>query len=419
MDSIYKTVIPFLPAVMVLPMWLAIGLRDDLLVSAFRDYYPLSLAMVVGSLIAGSIPLGGGVVAFPISVLVIGFGPSQGRDFSLLIQSVGMTAASFLILVTKPDLLDRHGVLLANALVASFAGLLLGNFVVISPFAAMCTYATIIVAFAILLVYVETFLQSEKATQVSKGNTATTMIWDSSHRDIEAKIPSNHSEEEKENAAIDERSEGDPGIKNSKISLLNNIVFITFCLFGGFVSAQIGSGADIACYAYCALVHNSRSGVRKISGNDLTAISVIVMATVSVLGSLLRVTAPGADAVTQEVYQALVACACIVVFGAPLGSLVLTKDHQRLLKIAFYVLAVVQLATFGILKIRTNLVAWCLVVGVPVAVCLAILLADVFVFRTKLTAIMSDGLATLKGTSLKKREMNGNDKRVIGMVASL
>ena len=422
MNSIYRTAIPFLPAVVVIPMWLAIGLRDGLLVPAFRDYYSLSLAMVFGSLIAGSTPLGGGVVAFPVSVLVVGFGPSQGRDFSLLIQSVGMTAASFLILMTKPDLLDRHGVLLVNTLVVSFAGLLVGTFVRISPFEAMCTYATVIVAFAIVLLYVETFLHSRQSTRTvtSKGHVDTTMIGDSNHRAIEKKSPSEISDQEKEkNEDIDEGSEWNHGTKNRKTSLLNNTVFVVICLFGGFVSAQIGSGADIASYAYCALFHNSRPGVRKIGGNDLTAMSVIVMATISVLGSLLRVTAPGADAVTPEVFQALVACACIVVFGAPLGSLVLTKDHQRLLKMSFYVLALVQLTTFGILKIQTNLVAWCVVGGILGAVCLAIILADAFVFQTKLTANLSDRITILKDNCFKKKETDEDDERIIGMVVSL
>ena len=36
----------------------------------------------------GSTPLGGGVVAFPVSVLVLKLTPKEGRDFACLIQSV-------------------------------------------------------------------------------------------------------------------------------------------------------------------------------------------------------------------------------------------------------------------------------------------------------------------------------------------
>ena len=57
----------FLPAFLFLPIWLTIALREDLLATSFREFYPLSVDMIFGSLIAGSTPLGGGVVAFPVT----------------------------------------------------------------------------------------------------------------------------------------------------------------------------------------------------------------------------------------------------------------------------------------------------------------------------------------------------------------
>jgi hypothetical protein len=69
----------------------------------FSKYWPMTLAMVLGSLIAGSTPLGGGVVAFPVAVLVIGFKPGEGRDFTVLIQTVGMNCAAYLIVAYKPQ----------------------------------------------------------------------------------------------------------------------------------------------------------------------------------------------------------------------------------------------------------------------------------------------------------------------------
>ena len=47
---------------------------------------------------------GGGVVGFPVAVLVLGFDSPQGRDFAVLIQAVGMNSAAFLILYTKPHM---------------------------------------------------------------------------------------------------------------------------------------------------------------------------------------------------------------------------------------------------------------------------------------------------------------------------
>ena len=80
-------------------------LGQNLWANVFQ-YWPATCAMVVGSFIAGSTPLGGGVVAFPVTVLVLGFTSEESRDASVLVQSIGMNAAAYLLLTTKRDLLD-------------------------------------------------------------------------------------------------------------------------------------------------------------------------------------------------------------------------------------------------------------------------------------------------------------------------
>ena len=54
--------------------------------------------MVFGSMVAGATSEGGAAVAFPVMTLVFGIAPPVARDFSFMIQSVGMTCASFTIL---------------------------------------------------------------------------------------------------------------------------------------------------------------------------------------------------------------------------------------------------------------------------------------------------------------------------------
>lgn len=44
---------------------------------------------------------GGGAVAFPVMTLALGIQPAVARDFSLMIQSCGMTAAAFTIFWMK------------------------------------------------------------------------------------------------------------------------------------------------------------------------------------------------------------------------------------------------------------------------------------------------------------------------------
>ncbi|WP_264193087.1 sulfite exporter TauE/SafE family protein [Microbulbifer aggregans] len=53
--------------------------------------------MAVGSYAAGSTPMGGGTVGFPVLVLLFDMPASIGRDFSFAVQSIGMVSASIFI----------------------------------------------------------------------------------------------------------------------------------------------------------------------------------------------------------------------------------------------------------------------------------------------------------------------------------
>jgi uncharacterized protein len=63
-------------------------------------YYPA--VMVGGAFVAGVTPEGGGAVAFPILNVFLNIPRPDARDFSLMIQSVGMTSAAIYIL-TRAD----------------------------------------------------------------------------------------------------------------------------------------------------------------------------------------------------------------------------------------------------------------------------------------------------------------------------
>merc|ERR1719491_2749342 len=105
-QNFVQSAMPFLPGIVCLPLWAYLMTLTGVWVEAFSAFYPMSMAMVLGCFIAGSTPLGGAVVAFPVAVLVIKFTPVQGRDFAVLIQSVGMTAAAYLIAMKKRHLVD-------------------------------------------------------------------------------------------------------------------------------------------------------------------------------------------------------------------------------------------------------------------------------------------------------------------------
>lgn len=71
------------------------------------DEWAIATAMAVGSYVAGSTPMGGGTVGFPILVLLFDEPVGLGRNFSFLIQSVGMSSATMLILCGRMPLAVR------------------------------------------------------------------------------------------------------------------------------------------------------------------------------------------------------------------------------------------------------------------------------------------------------------------------
>ncbi|MFG0274970.1 MAG: sulfite exporter TauE/SafE family protein, partial [Phycisphaerales bacterium] len=56
---------------------------------AVLDHWETALAMALGSYVAGSTPMGGGTIGFPVLVLILGEPAELGRGFSLAVQSIG------------------------------------------------------------------------------------------------------------------------------------------------------------------------------------------------------------------------------------------------------------------------------------------------------------------------------------------
>ena len=80
--------------------WLSIVILGDHW-AAIAEHWGIALAMLVGSYAAGSTPMGGGTVGFPVLVLLFQEAPTMGRDFSFAVQSIGMTSATIFILCRR------------------------------------------------------------------------------------------------------------------------------------------------------------------------------------------------------------------------------------------------------------------------------------------------------------------------------
>lgn len=103
-------------------LWLVLGMGYW---PTAKEHWPIALAMALGSYAAGSTPMGGGTVGFPVLVLLFEMPASLGRDFSFAVQSIGMTSASIFILARRQPL---AAAILKGAILGTLIGSPIGIF---------------------------------------------------------------------------------------------------------------------------------------------------------------------------------------------------------------------------------------------------------------------------------------------------
>ena len=390
----------FLPAIVVLCVWLFVVFYNhgpptraaaanssvvtrplnDLWDELFADYWPMSLAMIFGSLIAGSTPLGGGVVAFPVAVLFLKFSAAQGRDFTVLIQSVGMNAATYLILRKSPHLVNFR--LVATFVVVGVPGVLLGLATTLPPFYVILCFQTLVLDFAVTLFYLIVFAPRASPSAVPTPSPSST-VDESGGIDV----------------AIDA---DDDGMSTSQRLLAHGSMWLA-AFAGGWLTANIGSGSDILLYAFGLLGWNLLvPPSQRLPDNSLTASSVVVMGMLSLVTAVCRLLTAG---ISTEVLLCWGATSWIVCFGAPLGSLLLTPGMRAYLRIAFYLLAVTQFLGFAVIKIKAEPVAWA-VFGVCTSGTIGLLWLHYALGRRSLQ---------LKGTPIEQLSATAFKARLLGI----
>lgn len=238
--------------------WLVFGQNR---VDIVTEHWPIALAMALGSFVAGSTPMGGGTVGFPILVFLFDHPATLGRDFSFAVQSIGMTSATIFILARRQPLAWS---MLKGAVLGSVLGTPLG-IAFIAPWIPelwiKVVFATVWCSFGVLHLY--------RIREISAHQGMT---------------------------EFDERWDFRVGV-------------IVGVLAGSTVASVTGVGIDMVIYA--ALVLLCRADLK-----IAIPTSVILMAFTSVLGIAVKSVS---GSVHAGVFDNWLAAAPVVALGAPLG----------------------------------------------------------------------------------------------------
>ena len=229
---------------------------------------------------------GGASVAFPIMTLVFGIPPAVARDFSLMIQSCGMTAAAFTIFWMRVQV-EMHSIIFCS--LGGIFGMVIGLEFIdpnLTPPQKKIGFVCVWFSFAFALFLLNRY---------HKRKTYKTI----------------------------------PDFKLWKM-----LVLLLTGFMGGIFSAISGSGVDICSFSILTLLF-------RITEKTATPTSVVLMAGNTMVGFYWREVMQ--QAVDTEAYYYLAVCVPIVVLGAPLGSLIGSHFHRQILASFVYITDTVAL----------------------------------------------------------------------------
>lgn len=252
--------------------WLVVVIAGDHW-PVVRAHWPISLAMALGSYVAGSTPMGGGTVGFPVLVLLFDHPGALGRNFGLAVQAIGMVSASVYILSAGRTL--AWG-LLRPALAGAFIG---------TPLGAACI-APYVPDLWVKLIFA--------------------VVW--------ASFGIMHLVKLRELVGMHGHGRPRPA-SDLPIGLV-----IGFA--GGIVASITGVGIDMILYAALVLLYRTDLRISIPTSVLLMAFTSVVGITTNVLLSRLD---PELYAIDPEVFGNWLAAAPVVALGAPLGAVIVNR----------------------------------------------------------------------------------------------
>ncbi|VDM44962.1 unnamed protein product [Toxocara canis] len=250
----------------------------------FRKRLIMALVMVFGGMIGGMTTEGGGAIAFPVMTLALHINPTVARDFSMMIQSCGLSAASFTIFFMS-IVVEWHSIIFSS--IGAIFGVIFGIEVVdplLTPAEKKMAFVSVFLSFALAL-----FLLNS----------------------------------EKKRTTFDR-------IQN--FNALKAAILIVNGFIGGIFTGVAGSGIDVYSFSILTLLF-------RVNEKVATPTSVVLMAANSIVGFFWREKIQ--NGISQEAWEYYMICVIVVVTFAPIGSLVASHFHRLTLATLIYILETV------------------------------------------------------------------------------
>lgn len=266
----------------------------------FEEKYYMTITMIFGSMIAGATSEGGASVAFPVMTLAFDIKPVVARDFSFMIQSCGMTAATFTIFYMGV-MIEKRSFFVCS--VGGLFGLIIGLEEIaprMTPAQKKIGFVSIWFAFAFSLFWLNRNIG--RHVHLSIQNWPGQYYW-------------------------------------------RAIALLVAGFLGGVFTSVAGSGIDICSFATLTLLF-------RVSEKVATPTSVCLMAVNTVIGFGWRQFYMGG--VAPESWEFLAVCVPVVVFGAPIGSVLGSYCHRLVLAAFVYVTDTVQIVAAYIIVNRNG-----------------------------------------------------------------
>jgi uncharacterized protein len=275
-------------------------------------HWPISVTMIFGSLVAGSTSEGGGVVAFPVLTKLLHIAPTDAKVFSLAIQSVGMTSATIVIILSRIAVEWR---VICWATLGGIPGIVLGSALLAPQLpsdAIKLAFTVMVSSFAIALYLVN---RVDRACYE----------W----------IP--------------------------KVGVREKSLLLAAGFLGGILSGLVGSGIDIVCFSLMVLLF-------RLSVKVATPTSVVLMALSAVVGFCLHYFFIGGF--TETVRNYWLAAVPVVVIGAPAGALICARlNNKTIANVLIGLIGIELVSTLWIIPLNERL----LLTGASAFICFSFL----------------------------------------------